>query len=154
MDIEQTKKMNFMIRELTRTGSAKNYDDAMAMAGSVYNGGLPENKAVANPEIAVELENRMSREMARVLERQTFEAKANMDFRESMAQEMKKLWGALEEIKRAPKPEPVVITQAMPQADSLGVQPREQKPIAHPRAGNYNSGDVALEKFFYFGNGK
>ncbi|MFH1510971.1 MAG: hypothetical protein ABIF10_04710 [Candidatus Woesearchaeota archaeon] len=156
MDIEQTKKMNFMIRELTRTGSAKSYDDAMKMAGSVYSDGLPETQAttVLTQDFAAELENRMSREIGRVSERQAAEAKASVDFQESTAQEVKRLWNALEELKNAPKPEHKPVESTAPQTgqpSTMGLQPKEQKPIPHPRAGNYNSGDVALEKFFYFG---
>ena len=41
MDVGQTQKMNFMIKELTKNGVVTTFDDAVGVAGELYPKGMP-----------------------------------------------------------------------------------------------------------------
>jgi hypothetical protein len=173
MDIEQTKKMNFMIRELTRTGAVRGYEDAMVMAGNVYEEGLPQAQAslvVTEESDRVRdcVDKRIRNHLADLTEQLGVETKANASFREQTLGELKRIWASLEEMKQqAPKPQhrpaeiestaevkSVAPAELKPEPKpELRQEEKKQAPQPHPRAGNYNSDDVSLDKFFYFGTG-
>lgn len=185
MDIEQTKKMNFMIRELTRTGAVRNFEDAVSVAGTVYESGLPEPRAsysVTDDSDRMRdiVDQRIRHHLSDLGSQTSAELKKHAELRDNLHEEVKRLWQAVEELKQlaaAPKPvhKPVEVestSESVPEAAAPAVevkpveQPREavapavaprpaapSAPAPHPRAGNYQSDDVALEKFFYFGTG-
>jgi hypothetical protein len=169
MDIEQTKKMNFMIRELTRTGSCKNFDDALAMAGNIYEGGMPDSHTslvvTEESERVRELVDQRIRHHLSSLDSLKEAANKNADFRENVSGELKRLWAAIDLLKQeAPKPQQrpaeiestAAVEQPQPVEQKVQLRlPQEEKqaPAPHPKAGNYNSNDVSLDKFFYFGTG-
>ncbi|MFH0978685.1 MAG: hypothetical protein V1837_05265 [Candidatus Woesearchaeota archaeon] len=173
IDIEQTKKLNFMIKELTRTGAASSFDDAVAMAGNVYEEGLPETTASVvlakeGDRVRQLIDERIRHHLANASEGLNNELKRVSESHESLKSELKQLWQAVEGIKQqAPKhikPEEIDSTKdtviPMPQPEVVQhprgfTSPMEQpRPalVDHPRSGSYKSDDVALDKFFYFGN--
>jgi hypothetical protein len=47
MDIEQTKRMNFMIKELRKNGIVSQFSDAVSLAQNLYADGMPESRQQA-----------------------------------------------------------------------------------------------------------
>lgn len=170
IDIEQTKKLNFMIKELTRTGAVSSFDDAVTMAGNVYDGGLP--KTTTSSVIAQDgdrmrelVDMRIRHHLANHSDQVNQRVSKLVEQNQSLSAEIKQLWGAIESLKqsapRAIKPEEIDSTKELkvePRPEPQ-LQPRgfveekkpEQATVCHPRSGAYNSQDVALDKFFYFG---
>jgi len=170
MDIEQTKKLNFMIKELNRTGCVSSYDDAMAVAGNIYDGGLPKSTEIENGERMREMvDMRIQHHLSQNQEELGAKLAKVTEANDSLKQELKQLWQAIESLKQAPrfeKPQEIESTpEVRPAVQQSFVDtpkafvPREQpvqqeRPIIQnsPRCGSYNSNDVALDKFFYCGN--
>ena len=162
MDIEQTKKLNFMIKELTRTGAS--FDDAMAMAGNVYDGGLPGQTtssviAQDGERMREMVDLRIRHHLANESEQFNEQFKKIIEQNQSLSGEIKQLWAAVEGLKnqspKQTKPEEIESTvEPQPALQPRGIPVEEKKPapVSHPRSGSYNSSDVALDKFFYFGN--
>ena len=142
MNIEQTKKMNIMIKELTKTGTVTNFDDAVAMAGNMYEEGLPET-----PQVIAEESDRMRDLVDR---RIRFNLAGLTD---NINSELKRVWDALEDLKKAPQPHEPKDIDSTKEITEEKVQETQntEEGCSHPRNGSYNSEDVSLEKFFYFG---
>lgn len=150
MNIEQTKKMNFMIKELTKTGTASTFDDAVAMAGNMYEEGLPERPSTV---VISETTDRMRELVDKRIRHHV------SSITEQVNAELTRLWQAVEEVRqRSPeKPEPKDIdtTKELPAAKTepeVVKTKHEEAKTAHPRNGSFGSEDVSLEKFFYFGD--
>lgn len=47
MNIEQTKRMNLMVKELTKSGVVSSLDDAVGTAAGLYDGAMPQDKNVS-----------------------------------------------------------------------------------------------------------
>jgi hypothetical protein len=52
MNIEQTKRMNFMIKELQKNGIVSQFADAINIAGGLYENAMPDSKEEAIPVTA------------------------------------------------------------------------------------------------------
>jgi hypothetical protein len=150
MDLAQTQKMNSLIGDLRKSGRVDSFDDAVSMAGNIYDAGLPEAQVSEEGNRVRELELRIRSHLSNVVT--------------DINAELSKIWQVLEEMRKPPQPE--VDSTAEQQAqeeepqDEPPAEPEEQPPEAqpqqesgrgHPRNGSYNSEDVDLEKFFYFG---
>jgi hypothetical protein len=52
MNIEQTKRMNFMIKELRKNGIVNQFADAVNIAGGLYENAMPDSRSEAIPVTA------------------------------------------------------------------------------------------------------
>ncbi|MGM5487481.1 MAG: hypothetical protein ACQESG_00875 [Nanobdellota archaeon] len=153
MDVEQTKKMNFMIKELTKSGMVTSFEDAIDKASSMYENAMPEErqqeaKAPCSHVQAQSVPQSNSEHVSQsvdLLERKfTNTLKQN---NQAIATEMRKIWEELKALKDMSKP-----AQAAHPAPA-GPQPAApQKAESHPRQGDFNPTNVDLEKYFYYGN--
>jgi hypothetical protein len=155
MNIAQTQKMNNLVGDLTKNGRVDNFEDAVTMAGNIYDNGLPEAQVTEDGSRMRELELRIRNQLSNVV----------MDINA----ELGKIWQVLEEMQRNPPPEVDSTADLQAQQDQPQSEPpaesserpeepqqetqQQGQPQAgeHPRTGNNNSDDVDLEKFFYFG---
>ena len=153
MDLAQTQKMNNLIGDLTKSGRVDNFDDAVSMAGNIYDSGLPEAQISEEGNRMRELELAIRSQLSTVVQ--------------DINSELSKIWQVLEELqKNPPKPEVDSTAEQPAQQQAQEEEPQDEPPAEpdeqpeeieqeqsneHPRTGNNNSEDVDLEKFFYFG---
>jgi hypothetical protein len=164
MDVEKLRRMNSLAEALKQRGLASTRDAAATMAGSIV--ATPEEQAFASiakpsvsvrPEAGARMERNMNEDqLKRVLQSfaDQFVGEINRMQEKISTQEQK--IARFQELLVAMQSRPaasVVATHAPPPAEHR----EEEVPVAvakavSPRSGNYGSGDVAIEKFFYCGS--
>ncbi len=165
MNIEQTQKMNFMVRELTKSGIVSNFDDAVTMASDLYTNGSPstvqssESSTVAEstPETAKTTSD--FSDFERIAERKANNAVQNYALElqkelTSLKQEIESLKLQLKNQVSAPAPsQPTQVFQPReePVQQQAQKQLRTETKEAHPRQGNNSPDNIELEDFFYYG---
>ncbi len=152
MDIEQTKRMNFMIKELTKSGIVNNFDDAVSMATGLYTNGSPEStqssaSVAVEPKESVTASEPSYDHIEKLAERKAKNAVQN--YAMELNKELESLRSEIDSLKlqlrtqqaplsnqvQEPKPEPIV-EQAKPEIQETIqqeiTQPQQQE-IAQPQ---------------------
>jgi len=169
MDIEKTKRVNALARELKEHGIASDYEDAYRQAEKMIESGLesPDSqsddisirpyvpkeepvKQASQPSLGLDaLETRNMKNRLDALEQQLniMFLKINEIVTEMNHAEKKKAESPIEirHTREEEKEEKQRDTQA-----NLKTQHSE----AHPRTGDYKPSDVSIEKMFYFGGSR
>ena len=112
MNIEQTKKMNFMIKELTKSGMVSSFEDAVDQASSLYSNSMPYTLQVSQkeePRQQLETDPKVSdtanytaQVSPKTDDLDLFERRVHSTIRhnnDSIASEMNKLWQELKSVK-------------------------------------------------------
>ena len=164
-DVEKMKKVNFLMRELRRTGMASSSDDAYNQAQEVF-----QPKQVEQDNGTVVLEEAPAQE-----QQETFAEPAPAEQSDYLAQKQfeilleqnnKKYDTELDSLRSALDTLQAQFNQLQTEFHQL-VEDRARKIVkvveekqetiktepqtVHPRRGNFNSNDVPIDKFFYFG---
>lgn len=171
MNIQQTQKMNFMIKELTQSGIVSNFDDAVTMASDLYTNGQPSTVMSEPSSSSMESKEEpmtaspsqvSSSEFERIAER-----KAKNEIQNYAMEMQKELTALKEEVaslkiqmrnQAASQPSQVSqpvqpkVEQEQPQQEAQPQQQlRTETQQEHPRQGKHNPNNVELEDYFYFG---
>lgn len=155
MDIEQTKRMNFMIKELTKSGMVNSFDDAISTASGLYHNAMPEDKKpeAAQVEITeqeVPTETTYENVQEKLKSHVTNEIKNN---NVDIAKSMQKIWDELQSLKREYQKEIQALKQDLksPEPASKKETLNNYQEDPHPRQGDYAPDNVVLENYFYYG---
>ncbi|MCB9362785.1 DUF2240 family protein [Candidatus Woesearchaeota archaeon] len=158
MNIEELRKANQMIAELTKNGHVQSFDDAVSQATSIYENSVPESykrqETVVQelPKVEPQTKSVTEQEIRQIV------SDAIMKNNKLIAEEMKKLYNEMQQIK-AIKAQPVErpVEQVQQHAsnqvstENSGGKPQTQKE-SHPRQGNFSPDNVVLENYFYYGS--
>lgn len=158
MNIEQTKKMNFMIKELRNNGIVSQMGDAVEMASGMYDNAMPNGKS---SDSQANFQNNPSSEekspdVYQVIERKLRYARSEHDrmieekFRELTVemQRMKQQYdNQLKELRRQ------IAAKGSDQRNIDQQSTISDKPVQveKPQQDSYNPDNVVLENYFYFG---
>ena len=154
MSVEDVMKVNKMAKEFLDQGICSSRDEAVKKAQETL------NKEIAGNDIKVEeakqstvVEDDSVEKLKNMLERmkdqteRRFEAYKNalMALEKEIVALKGKITTASLSKPEPSAPEPKIEEGAEPEA-------KEEKKESHPKRGNYNPDDVAVEKMFYMGN--
>ncbi len=153
MDVEQTMKINELMKNLQRHGIAASPEDAFAQASAIVQ--QQERKVFADPDAGLVLEQKpqeslQTKQVELMVQMQTKKMQEQFQQVVQHVQEMtlqfeslKQEFQSLKDVKTQKVVQVVQETQK-----ELKTEPKE----SHPRQGNYTSQDVDIGKFFYFGH--
>lgn len=153
MDVEQTMKVNALMRELQKHGIAASPEDAFTQASAIVQ--QQERKIMANPESGLVLEQKQesaleSRQVELLVQMQT--KKLQEQFQQ-VVQHVQSMTLQFETLKQEFQSLKDVKTQKVVQVvQETQKELKTENKEPHPRQGNYNSTDVDIGKFFYFGH--
>lgn len=158
MDIEQTKRMNFMIKELTKSGMVSSFDDAIDTASGLYHNAMPEDKKPEAPPVEEETQELPVDEAETTYEKVQEELKSHVsnaikNNNVDIAKSMQKIWDEVQSLKREYQKELQALKQDLkapePAPKKENLNNYQEDP--HPRQGDYAPDNVVLENYFYCG---
>ncbi|MFO7710558.1 MAG: hypothetical protein R6V53_02225 [Candidatus Woesearchaeota archaeon] len=147
--------MNFMIKELTKSGMVTSFEDAIDKASNLYANAMPEERE----EVKTQSQPQQS-QVEPQTQAQT-QSQPNLDLLErkftntmkqnnqAIANEMKKIWEELQSLKKQSM-QAQVQAQSQNQAQNQ-TQQKPAQPESHPRQGDFTPTSVDLEQYFYYG---
>lgn len=164
MDIEALRKLNELTKALQQHGMSISSQDAMTQAEQILH--PIQEKTRAEP---IQTENQTTEYTDRLMERKykLLLEMNNKKFEETittlknsihtLTQDMAKLKTdlTLMEMKKTLIQEqstPITTTTKIEQQQEQTDTQPQQKKETHPRQGNFNPGDISIEKVFYFGH--
>jgi hypothetical protein len=118
MNIEQTKKMNLMIKELTKSGMVNSFDDAVTQATGLYQNSMPTHMQSSQVLVKPEpVKKQDSAQVSEISEEKVVESNSGFDTQQvnkvveekinsimqknntQIANEMKKIWDYIKDMK-------------------------------------------------------
>lgn len=146
MDVEKLKKMNELSKELKKHGIADSTKQAFAQAGEMVRDEAVGD-VITRSNSSEKSKDSFDSQYQIMLERQN----------RQMANEIKALKETVtaiqedvERLKREPKPNPRPEPKP-PEPPTVDKQAKLKKEEKHPKQGDFNSEDVAVDKIFYYG---
>ena len=178
MNIENTKKMNSMIKELTKSGMVSCFDQAIDTAQSLYQDAMPkekEQKQEVKEQTQISSDNQPDALPQDILQRKIDYAIRQNN--ENIAVDMQKLYNELKEMKEHYHNEILRLRniidilkitssngQSVPSVKSNNennANINKPKPVQkklevpkkeeNPRSGDFSPDNVVLENYFYYG---
>ncbi|MFP4424697.1 MAG: hypothetical protein ACLFP2_05735 [Candidatus Woesearchaeota archaeon] len=144
--------MNFMIKELTKSGMVTSFEDAIDKASNLYANAMPEERQreeIKPRSQAQPQEQNQVQPSLDLLERKfTNTMKQN---NQAIANEMKKIWEELQSLKKQSVQAQQRTQQSPSQAQPVQQTPQPPKAESHPRQGDFTPTNVDLEQYFYYG---
>jgi hypothetical protein len=150
MDMEQLRKINALSNELKRHHMADSSMDAYSQAQSIVqvipktapvsnDGSVVVQEAAADPLVARQFELEIQRIQKGFAE--------ELDvMRNAMNQMIAEINSLREDLNKAQAAQP-------PKQKEKQVELKTEDKVPHARVGNFQPGDVDIQKMFYFGNG-
>ncbi len=166
MDVDQIQKINNLALDLLRQGIAKDREDAFHQAEKVYQKQAPEYHEFKETFKSVEAQGRPKAPETSVPEDLSADKiqdilVRNKDFLVKKIREFQEKMEAMEQEIAILKSKVAASGAAVRQAAAVQQEAKASAssshaaaPAPHPRLGNYNEGDVSIEKMFYTGNKK
>lgn len=157
MDIEKTKRINALAKELVEHGMASNYEEAYSQAEKTIlkNDEIWRGNSEQTSHIPVHHEPQQSNPVTFTLDIKRLEARMDA-IEQQVSQAFLKMNEIINEINKIQKktPQPLEIKSEPEPHKELQATFKETKTEPHPRSGGYKSDDVSIEKMFYFGGGR
>lgn len=159
MNIEQTKRMNHMIKQLTAKGIVSQFDEAVQVASNLYDNAMPDSKeseATVPRQEQQPQQQGLEPNFAMVDRKIKFAIQHN---NELINAQFQKMWDEVQKIRddyqrrlselKAPRRE-------APPAPKESVQKIVQTPssaqeASSPRSGDFTPENIVLESYFYCG---
>jgi len=151
MDIEQLRKINQLSSELKRHGMVNSSTDAYEQAQQIVT--ITPKKAVSNQETvlveaAPSADPLVSRQFQVELDRIQKTVNEELDvLRSAMNQIIAEVNALRDDLSKAQAAQP-------PKQKEKQVELKTEVKVPHPRQGNFQPGDVDIQKMFYFGTKK
>ena len=153
MDIKKMQKISELAKELVDKGVYDNLEEATKQAEVMVNKGDPGISAVLGTQSQEESnqengQTKIYEELKLELRKLAFQVSEQA---KSIAEFKSQLKNILDEINKLKleKPKPILEKESGQEQTKISKEATEKKP--HAKVGNYNPGDVSIEKFFYSG---
>ena len=159
MDVMPTMKMNDMVKNLTRHGIISDSDEAIEMASKMY------NVEKGEPKVEIEDPKKLETDKAQEQIKNLIDKRLQyfLEKNNSMIyKELQELWTKMNQIgpefeNRIHQVRQEVLTvdtqpKIQPQKASEPVQKEPEKPVEHPRSGEFSDSQFSVDKIFYCGD--